>query len=151
MRTLLLLSTLVIFYSTSKAQQGKEHIEKLCGCFSVNFQYAETFSPIDSYKYYPREEMNAVELVLPIEEQPGKLALQHFLIINDSMVIKHWREEWAYESTSLLHFKGNKTWVKMMVPEPDRAGAWTQSIWEVNDEPRYQGSGRWITNNGKTY
>jgi len=151
MRTTLFLIALAIVSNSAIAQPGKENIEKLCGCFSVNFQYAETFSPIDSYKYHEREDMNAVELVFPVEQETGKISLQHLLIVSDTTVIKHWREEWTYEAAELLQFKGNKTWTRVAVSEQDRKGSWTQSIREVNDEPRYEGAGKWINNNGKTY
>src|SRR5690606_29547271 len=80
-----------------------------------------------------------------------KMALQHLLVIRDTMVIKHWREEWVYQSPVLHEFQGNKVWKRKTLPTADVAGTWTQTVWEVNDEPRYQGVSRWITNDGKTY
>lgn len=133
------------------AQTGKENIEKLCGCFSVNFKYAETFSPETTYKFHEREEMNATELVLPLEKTDKKMVLQHLLVVNDSMVIKHWREEWVYESPVIYEFEGNKTWRKKELAAADVKGKWTQTVWEVNDEPRYQGISSWIANDGKLY
>jgi hypothetical protein len=139
--------------ATANAQtdNGKKNIEKLCGCFSVNFKYAETFSPDPKYKYHDREEMNATELALPIETTDNKVVIQHLLVISDSMVIKHWREEWEYESPVLYSFAGNKEWKKNTLKPADVKGKWTQTIWEVNDEPRYQGISAWVNNNGKTY
>lgn len=149
-RTTSLLFSLLIA-GVANAQNGRENIDKLCGCFSVNFQYAETFSPKADYKYHEREDMNAIELVLPIEKSNDKYVMQHLLVINDTMVIKHWREEWAYQSPVLYEFKGNKQWQKKTLDASDVAGTWTQTVWEVNDEPRYQGVSRWINNDGKTY
>ena len=67
-RTALILSLATGFIANTYAQApaDKKNVEKLCGCFSVNFRYAETFSPDEKYKYHDREDMNAIELALPI-------------------------------------------------------------------------------------
>lgn len=138
--------------ANAQADNGRKNIEKnLCGCFSVNFRYAETFSPDPKYKFHEREEMNATELALPIEISDKKIVIQHLLVISDSMVIKHWREEWEYESPVLYTFTGNKTWEKKTLSSAEVKNKWTQTIWEVNDEPRYQGISAWVTNGDKTY
>jgi hypothetical protein len=133
------------------AQNGVNNVEKLCGCFSVNFRYAETFSADDKYKFHEREDMNATELALPIEKSDRKIVMQHLLVISDTMVIKHWREEWTYESPVIYDFLGNKSWNKRTLTAADVKGKWTQTVWEVNDEPRYQGISAWINNDNKTY
>lgn len=139
--------------SQAMAQQQSDiaNIEKLCGCYSVNFRYAETFSPSESYKYHDREEMNAVELVLPVEKSDKKYVLQHLLVINDSIVIKHWREEWLYESPVIYEYTGDRVWTKKTLAADAVKNKWTQTVWEVSDEPRYQGISPWIINDGKTY
>ncbi len=152
-RTALILSLATGFMANTYAQApaDKKNVEKLCGCFSVNFRYAETFSPDEKYKYHDREDMNAIELALPIENTDRKLMIQHLLVINDTMIIKHWREEWTYESPVLYQYEGDKKWTRKTLPATDVKGKWTQTVWEVNDEPRYQGISAWINNDGKTY
>lgn len=130
---------------------GGKYVEKLCGCFSVNFKYAETFSPHENYKYHDREEMNATELVVPVEKDEHKIILQHLLVINDSFIIKHWREEWVYESPILYEYKGDRIWQQKTLSAAEVKGRWTQTVWQVSDEPRYQGAGSWIENNNDVY
>lgn len=130
---------------------GKKNLENLCGCYSINFRYAETFSPDDNYKFHEREDMNAIELSLLIESTDTKIVMQHLLVIQDTMVIKHWREEWVYESPVLYEYQGDKIWKKKELAAAEVKNKWTQTIWEVNDEPRYQGVSAWINNDGKTY
>lgn len=151
LQSLLALSLLVTANVQAQPETGKKNLQNLCGCFSVNFKYAETFSPDDTYKFHDREDMNAIELSLPIESTDTKLVMQHLLVINDSMIIKHWREEWVYESPVLYEFQGDKTWRKKELAAADVKNTWTQTVWEVNDEPRYQGMSLWINNDGKTY
>lgn len=151
------LIALVLLFATvitTQAQQveGKKNIEKLCGCFDVDFKYAETFSPDTSYKFHDREHSHATaELALPILVSDNKIIIQHLLVINDTMVIKHWREDWEYQASDLLVYQGNKQWTKQAIPSAETKGKWTQTIWEVDDAPRYQGTSAWILANGKTY
>lgn len=125
--------------------KSKKNIDNLCGCFEVEFKYAETFSPDPAYKYHEKEEINGgLELILPVEVSDKKMVLQHLLVVTDSMVIKHWREDWSYENPVIYKYQGNKTWKKETLNPDQVKGKWTQSIWEVSDEPRYQGYSSWI-------
>ena len=132
-------------------QQDKKIIDKLCGCFEVDFRYAETFSPNPDYKYHDRDETGGTaELALPIEVSDKKIVIQHLLIVGQNTVVKHWREEWTYENPVIWKYKGDRTWVKEAVPARDVKGKWTQTVWEVADEPRYQGYSQFVDLDGKT-
>lgn len=135
-----------------KAQnsQDKQAINKLCGCFEVEFKYAETFSPDPDYKYHEREEISGgTELSLPIEVSDKKIVIQHLLVITDSIIVKHWREEWTYENPEIWVYKGDRTWVKEKLGIDKVKGKWTQTVWEVSDEPRYQGLSQFVNIDGK--
>ncbi len=136
---------------TYAQQDGVKAIEKLCGCYDVTFTYAETFATDTNYKYHDRKTSHALELITPIERTDKKLVLQHMLIVNEHYIIKHWREDWTYEHKELLSYTGNNTWVKEKLPAEKVSGQWTQTVWQVDDMPRYQGYSAWITNNGQTY
>jgi len=135
----------------SQAPAGKQSIEKLCGCYNIEFKYAETFSPDTAYKFHPRDYSYATELALPIEVTDTKISIQHLLLISDDMIIKHWREDWVYEPTTLLHYEGDKHWVKDELKPQESKGKWAQTVWEVDDAPRYQGMGTWVSSGDKTY
>ena len=147
-----LLPLFLIGTVAAQAQKNdKKNIESLCGCFDVEFKYAETFSPNKDYKYHDRKRLGGTELVVPVEMSDRKYVLQHLLVINDSTVIKHWREDWTFEQPVLYRFEGNKHWVKQTLDAKDVKNKWTQTVWEVDDAPRYQGVGSWITSDGKPY
>lgn len=130
--------------------EGKTAVDKLCGCFEVEFKYAETFSPDADYKYHEREETGGVaEMALPIEVSDKKIVIQHLLIVSPKMIVKHWREEWTYENPVIWQYKGNRTWVKKILPVEAVKGKWTQTIWEVADEPRYQGFSQFVNLDGR--
>lgn len=131
---------------------GKKIVDKLCGCFEVSFKYAETFAPDADYKYHDREEIGGTaELALPIEVSDKKIVIQHLLIVGNNTVVKHWREEWTYENPVIWKYKGDRTWVKETVSEEEVKGKWTQTVWEVADEPRYQGFSQFVNLDGKIF
>lgn len=139
-------------HTVSNAQQeGAEMIKNLCGCYDVTFTYAETFAPDSNYKFHDRETAHATELITPIKMTDNEIVLQHMLVVNENYIIKHWREAWIYEADELLNYTGNNTWKKQAVDKNDTKGTWTQTVWQVDDMPRYQGYSKWVTNNGKTY
>lgn len=145
----------VIFMTVSvqaQAPKDKTNVEKLCGCFEVEFKYAETFSPDPNYKFHDRDEISGgTEFIFPAEISDKKIVMQHLLVISDSMIIKHWREDWSYEDPTIWKYKGDKVWVKEQLKPEEVKGKWTQSVWEVSDAPRYQGAGEWINTDGKTF
>lgn len=135
----------------SQLKEGKKNIESLCGCFEVEFKYAETFSPDTAYKFHERETINGgTEYIFPVVNTDKRLVLQHLLVVTDSIIVKHWREEWTYENPVIWNFTGNKTWVKKQLAAAAIKDSWTQAVWEVSDAPRYQGLSRWLNLDGKT-
>jgi hypothetical protein len=133
------------------AVPNRQEVDKLCGCFEVEFKYAETFSPNKDYKFHDREEISGgTELIFPVEVSDKKIVMQHLLVITDSMIVKHWREDWTYENPTIWKYKGDKVWVKEQVKPEAVKGKWTQAVWEVSDAPRYQGAGEWVKLDGKT-
>jgi hypothetical protein len=150
-QTLLLLGMAGALTANAQLQEGKKNINKLCGCFDVDFKYAETFAPDTAYKFHPSEHNHGLELVLPIETSDKKIVLQHLLVVYDTMIIKHWREDWVYEATDLWNFEGDKQWTKQPVQPAANKNRWTQTVWEVDDAPRYQGTSEWVTTNNKTF
>ncbi len=130
--------------------KDKQQVEKLCGCFDVEFKYAETFSPDPEYKFHDRESISGgTELSFPIEISDKRIVIQHLLIITDSMIVKHWREDWTYENPVIWKFQGDNVWKKEELKPEQVKGRWTQSVWEVSDAPRYQGVSDWINADGK--
>ncbi|WP_018630472.1 DUF6607 family protein [Niabella aurantiaca] len=151
MKKILLIAGAAITTTTLMAQTGKENIDKLCGCFEVSFKYAETFAPEKDYKFHEREQIIGVtELALPLVNTDKKVVIQHLLVMGSGTVIKHWREDWTYENLVQWVYKGDKVWEKTTLPAADVKGKWSQSVWEVTDAPRYQGSAPWQVVNGHT-
>lgn len=133
----------------AQAPADREKVEQLCGCFDVTFQFAETFSPHQNYAFHDREKISGgVELVIPVEQTDTRIVMQHLLVITDSIIVKHWREEWTYENPERWIYEGNNVWKKIRVSPEEVKGKWTQSVWEVSDAPRYQGHSQWVQLDG---
>jgi len=138
----------LLFTVNSNAQSGKKAldikaIKAMEGCFNVEFKYTETFSPeIDYEKAYDYTSA-AFEWAEIIEETEDKIVLQHLLIINDSTIIKHWRQDWIYEAQRSFSYVKDNTWQFEKKNYKDVEGKWTQYVYQVDDSPRYSGTATW--------
>ena len=134
-----------------KKQQDREAILAMAGCYKVSFDFAETFSPDTAYTYHDRYHSWGIEYVLVVEDSENLIQLQHLLIINDSTIIKHWRQDWVYEETDLLAYDRDNVWVRKTAKPADVKGTWTQKVYQVDDSPRYEARGTWVHVDGKHY
>ena len=90
-------------------------------------------------------------MALLIEDEDNKLSIQHLLVLHDTMVIKHWRQDWLYENQKVFHYDKDNNWVFSTLTEEEVQGQWTQKVYQVDDSPRYAGSATWIHADGKHY
>lgn len=132
-------------------EKDKESIRSMAGCYKVNFSFAETFAPDTAYKYHNRKFEWGIEYVTIVEDTDTKISLQHLLIVDDSTIIKHWRQEWVYENTALLNFYKDNEWKKIKLTPEQAKGTWTQKVYQVDDGPRYESYGTWIHTDGRHY
>jgi len=134
----------------NKIDQDREAIKALAGFYKVTFNYAETFSPDDDYKFHDRHRSSAKEWAVILEDSPKKIVIQHLLVMRgDSMIIKHWREDWTYEDPSILVFDKEDTWKNVTLSPAETKGKWTQKVYQVDDSPRYQAIGTWVHVDGR--
>jgi hypothetical protein len=154
-----ILAGLILFFSLNiQAQKNKKSqdiksIKSMCGCYEVEFNFAETFEYSKEPDYKPSKTKTeyGLEWVELVEDQPDKISLQHLLIVSDSMIIKHWRQDWEYENTRFYQFFKDKTWKYEMMSKNNVKGQWTQRVYQVDDSPRYEGSATWIHTDGRNY
>lgn len=148
---LLLLRSQFVLAQSGPKSEDVAAINGQCGCHEVSFVYAETFAPDKSYAFKDRYTAKGTEWVFVVEETPGKIVIQHLLVANDTIVIKHWREDWLFENTALLKFDQSASWKRADLTPAQAAGQWTQKVFEVDDSPRYEGSATWIHADGRHY
>jgi hypothetical protein len=148
---MLLIGATAIAQKTNKLQQDKDAIKAMVGCYKVTFEFAETFSPDTSYKYHDRKFDWGIEQVFIVEESDKKISLQHLLIVSDSMIIKHWRQDWVYENTEVFDFISDNEWKKIKLSPEQVKGTWTQKVYQVDDGPRYESYGTWLHVDGRHF
>lgn len=141
----------ILSYAQKKKKQDISSIKDMCGCYEIKFQFSETFSPDKDYEYHDRYTAGALEWVFPVEESKDEIILQHLLVINDTMIIKHWRQDWLYENTDFYGFHKDRTWNYSAKTSDEVKGQWTQKVYQVDDSPRYEGSATWVHVDGKHY
>lgn len=151
--TALLLSIPYFSLAQNPIKEDITAIKSMCGCYEVEFNFAETFqnNPAEGYVPSPTKKDYGLEWIELVEDQPKKLVLQHILIVNDSTLVKHWRQDWEYENTSLYEFYNDKTWKFRTLPKKEVKGQWTQKVFQVDDSPRYEGSATWVHLDGRHY
>ena len=154
MRNLLQSTVLLLFISISvqaqsKKDQDRQAIKDMCGCYEVTFKYAETFSPDGNYKKHDDYYASALEWAQLIEDEENKISIQHLLVVQDTMVIKHWRQDWSFEDPNLFIYDANNTWNLVEKDDQSIKGQWAQKVYQVDDSPRYSGSATWIHVDGK--
>lgn len=135
----------------SKKQQDIQSIKDMCGCYEVTFNFSETFSPDTAYKFHENYRSGGLEWVTVASEADDYIALQHLLIVGDTMIIKHWRQDWLYENPRLYTYHAGNTWKYVELPEEEVTGQWTQKVYQVDDSPRYEGTATWVHYDGRHY
>lgn len=137
--------------TAQKKENDKAAIKNMCGCHDVTFEYTETFPADSSYKPKGYHKIiDATEYITVADETPNRIILQH-LLIAEGDVIKHWTEDWQYENRTLLAYDKDNQWKKIELPAAQVKGQWTQKVYGVDDEPRYEGSATWVHADGRHY
>ena len=133
-------------------KKDNEAIKKMCGCFEIDFNFAETFQFSKDSNYLKSKNYNAkaIEYAKLIKDEKGHISIQHLLVM-DNYVIKHWRQDWIYENRNLLKFDANNSWKHILKSKKDVKGQWTQKVFQVDDSPRYEGTSSWVHVDGKSY
>ncbi len=153
---------LVVFlaFGATSAQDKKAEdvaaIKKMCGCYEIAFNFAETFSYSEAIDYKPSrtKRTSALEWVQLVEEDKDKIMLQHLLVVGKSdeqMVIKHWREDWLYENRDFYMYHADNKWNYEKKSKDEVQGQWTQKVYQVDDSPRYEGSATWVHVDGRSF
>lgn len=130
--------------------QDRAAILRMAGDYHVTFDFRETVALAPGYELAEPKLSAGHEIVRVIADEPGLISLQHILVVGgaEKFPVKHWRQDWVYEPAQVTEFVGNNVWRTRAVPAAERAGAWAQIVYQVDDSPRYAAVGRWTHDNG---
>jgi hypothetical protein len=125
----------------------------MAGDYRASFDFLETILfapgavPARPYRSW------GTERVYVIEDRGDFISLQHIMVMfvidedgkrHGPMVQKHWRQDWQYEPRRVLVFLGDEQFETRAVSREERRGAWSQTVYQVDDSPRYGSVGRWV-------
>jgi len=156
----LLFTAILAFSQNLNAQKKKKEdrkaIKEMCGCFEIEFNFAETFQYGQDSTYKPSKtyRTKAKEWGQLVVDENNKVVIQHILQMEHGgqiHIVKHWRQDWLYENTEFYTYNGDNEWLFEEKAKKDVKGQWTQKVYQVDDSPRYEGSGTWVHVDGKSY
>lgn len=133
-------------------ERDRRAILAMAGDYRTSFDFIEIagftpgYTPPRPYRSW------GTEKVYVLEDRGDFISLQHVLVMRirdaegkDSppMVTKHWRQDWRYQPAEVLVYRGQARWELQAVPPAQREGAWSQTVYQVDDSPRYGDIARW--------
>ena len=137
--------------SMSKFERDRAAILGMAGEFDVTFDFEETLALRPGYELAEPYQSKASEMVRVIADTGEFISLQHILLVKqgeESHVVKHWRQDWQYEGRAGYDFEGKNVWVPITFDADEARGGWVQSVYQVDDSPRYWGLGKWTHRDG---
>ncbi len=132
-------------------EQDRADILAMAGNYRVRFDMQESTRWDPTYQPLEPKKSGGNEVVRVIEDIGRKIVLQHLLVIEHegkSHIIKHWRQDWEYEPAKILAYSDRNRWAWEDVPARMRTGRWSQTVYQVDDSPRYAGWGQFETQGG---
>lgn len=137
----------------SAYERDRQAILAMAGEYRVRFDFREGASFVTGYEPLEPKRSGGFEVVRVLEDKPGRIVLQHTLVAEfdgKPHITKHWRQDWIYEPKEVLVYESAGRWVVKPVAADQRKGAWSQTVWQTDDSPRYGGVGRWAYDRGAT-
>ena len=133
-------------------ERDRRAILAMAGTYRVTFDFLEVLpftaqtQPNAPYQSWGTEKIY-------VDTDQGKfISLVHILEmrviedggkISEPMITKHWRQDWRYEPSEIVQYRGNDRWVRHELTGAEAKRAWSQTVYQVDESPRYAGVGRW--------
>ena len=136
----------------SALDRDRNAIRAMAGTYRVTFDFLEIVpftvqekrnAPYQSWGtekvYVDSDDGNAISLVHILEMR----IIQQDGSISEPMVTKHWRQDWRYQPTHIVEYRGHDRWERRKLSAAESKGAWSQTVYQVDESPRYASVGRW--------
>lgn len=136
----------------SAQERDRRAILAMAGTYRVTFDFLEVVpfktleKPNAPYQSWGTEKVY-------VDSDDGKnVSLVHILemrivqqdgSISEPMVTKHWRQDWQYEPSHIVEYRGRDRWQRRKLSTAEAKGKWLQSVYQVDESPRYASIGRW--------
>lgn len=139
----------------SAQERDRRAILAMAGSYRVAFDFLEiaTFTG-DGSRPRPYQSWGT-EKVYVDRDEPGFVSLVHILEmrvvdaegkVSEPMVTKHWRQDWRYEPEHVIENVDGSRWRRRDLSSAERRGVWSQTVYQVDESPRYGSTGKWQHN-----
>lgn len=143
--------------SLTKKARDRLAILAMAGDYRTSFDFIETMGFSSDYEPPAPYQSWGTERVYVIADSEDFISLQHILVmefvaedgsVSEPMVVKHWRQDWQYEDDSIHEYRGHNTFERRAYESSRVNGSWSQTVYQVDDSPRYEAFGVWRHNSG---
>jgi hypothetical protein len=133
-------------------ERDRRAILAMAGSYKVTFDFLEvTPFSADAKRERPYQSWGTERVY--VDRDDGKfISLAHILAmqvvqkdgtLSEPMVMKHWRQDWRYEPNEIVEYRGREQWQRITLKRGDTTGRWSQTVYQVDESPRYASLGKW--------
>ena len=136
----------------STFERDRRAILAMAGSYRVTFDFLEvTPFTSDAKRERPYQSWGTERVYVDRDDGPF-ISLTHILAmrivqkdgtLTEPMVTKHWRQDWRYEPAEIVEYRGLEQWQRRVMKKKDVAGQWSQTVYQVDESPRYASVGKW--------
>lgn len=136
----------------SNFERDRRAILAMAGGYRTSFDFLEVVGYTPDFKPDPPYQSWGTEYVYVVEDTGEFISLQHIMVmeyidedgkVSEPLVQKHWRQDWRYEKNDILVYAGNDRRQHKNYSRKEAKGTWAQSVYQVDDSPRYEAIGKW--------
>ncbi len=133
-------------------ERARRAILAMSGTYRTSFDFLEVLSFNGAAGKQRPYQSWGTEKVYVDSDTGRNISLVHILemriqmpdgSISEPMVTKHWRQDWQYEPEAIVEYRGNASWQRRMLSANERKGRWLQTVYQVDESPRYASLGTW--------
>ncbi len=138
----------------SRFERDRRAILAMAGGYRTRFEFLETQGLSPDYERAKPYQSWGTEYVYVVRDEREFISLQHIMVMffreggdtRGPVVMKHWRQDWRYQDTDILQYRGDHRWKTQKLSPGEVAGTWSQTVYQVDDTPRYASYGHWRHN-----
>lgn len=139
----------------SAFERDRRAILAMAGGYRASFEFLESVAYAADYEPAAPYQSWGTEYIYVVADRGDFISLQHVMVmvieqqdgtLSEPMVMKHWRQDWQYQDPEILEYAGNGRWQTRRFDEGAVQGTWSQSVYQVDDSPRYASVGSWWHN-----
>lgn len=138
----------------SAQERDRRAILAMAGTYRVTFDFLEVANYAGGERPRPYQSWGTEKIYVDRNE-PDHVSLVHILAmrmvgedgrISEPMITRHWRQDWHFEPEHLIEHADGDSWTRRALSPAQRQGQWSQTVYQVDESPRYGSVGRWEHN-----